>query len=142
MPRTPLDSLLRLRRQELDEAKRLLSEALAQAMTAAEAVKTAEQNMVSERDIALDLSADDRTVEAYSRWLPIGRAALDRARALEQDAASGVQASRTRVNMARSALEVAEKLAESRAREAQARADRQEQNMIDDLSARRSHDTE
>ncbi len=142
MPRTPLDSLLRLRRQELDEAKRLLSEALAQAMTAAEAVKTAEQNMVSERDIALDLSADDRTVEAYSRWLPIGRAALDRARALEQDAASGVQASRTRVNMARSALEVAEKLAESRAREAQARADRQEQNMIDDLSARRSRDTE
>ncbi|NHO32946.1 flagellar FliJ family protein [Acetobacter fallax] len=142
MPRSPLDSLLRLRRQELDEAKRLLSEALAQAMMAAEAVKTAEQNMVNERDIALDLSADDRTVETYSRWLPIGRAALERARKLEQDAATGVQSSRTRVNMARAALEVAEKLAEARAQEEQARRDRQEQNALDDLSARRFHKQE
>ncbi|GBR06127.1 flagellar FliJ family protein [Acetobacter oeni] len=142
MARSPLDSLLRLRRQELDEAKRLLSEALAQAMTAANAIKNAEQNMVKERDIALDLSADDRTVETYSRWLPIGRAALERARKQEQDAAAGVQSSRTRVNMARAALEVAEKLAESRAKEEQARQDKKEQNTLDDLSARRSYDAE
>lgn len=137
MPRSSLDSLLRLRRQELDEARRILSDAIAQAMSAAEAVKTAEQDMVTERDAALDLSADDRTVEAYSRWLPRGRAALDQARRQEQNAATAVQAGRTRVTMARAALEATEKLIESRAQEERARQEKQEQNVIDDLSARR-----
>ncbi|NHN88442.1 flagellar FliJ family protein [Acetobacter conturbans] len=137
MQRTPLDSLLRLRDQELDEAKKLLSEALARAMTASDAVKGAEQNMVRERDAALDLASDDRVVEAYSRWLPIGRAALDRARAREQDAALDVESCRTRVNLARSALEAAQKLAEKRAKEEQELAQKREQAMLDDLSARR-----
>lgn len=138
MPSSPLDSLLKIRKQELDEAKKLLSEALARAMTTSDAVKAAEQNMVRERDIALDFSADDQVVEAYSRWLPIGRIALDKARLSEQDAAMEVEACRTRVNMARSALEAAEKLAEIRAKEQQELAQKKEQVMLDDLAMRRA----
>ncbi|AQS83624.1 MAG: flagellar FliJ family protein [Acetobacter aceti] len=138
MPSSPLDSLLKIRKQELDEAKKLLSEALARAMTTSDAVKAAEQNMVRERDIALDFSADDQVVEAYSRWLPIGRIALDKARLSEQDAAMEVEACRTRVNMARSALEAAEKLAEIRAKEQQELAQKKEQAMLDDLAMRRA----
>ncbi|MFT8895739.1 MAG: flagellar FliJ family protein [Acetobacter sp.] len=138
MPSSPLDSLLKIRKQELDEAKKLLSEALARAMTASDAVKAAEQNMVRERDLALDFSADDQVVEAYSRWLPIGRAALDKARLREQDASMEVESCRTRVNMARSALEAAEKLAEMKAKEQQELAQKKEQAMLDDLAMRRA----
>ncbi|MFT8718999.1 flagellar export protein FliJ [Acetobacter sp.] len=138
MPRTPLDALLRLRRQELDEAKKLLAEALARAMTASDAVKSAEQDMVRERDIAMDLSADDRVVESYSRWLPKGRMALERARKQEQEASIDVESCRVRVNLARTALEAAENLSEKRAKEAQELAEKREQAMLDDLSARRA----
>ncbi|BCI65924.1 flagellar FliJ family protein [Acetobacter aceti] len=138
MPSSPLDSLLKIRKQELDEAKKLLSEALARAMTASDAVKAAEQNMVRERDLALDFSADDQVVEAYSRWLPIGRAVLDKARSREQDASMEVESCRTRVNMARSALEAAEKLAEMKAKEQQELAQKKEQAMLDDLAMRRA----
>ena len=137
MPNSPLDALLRLRQQDLDEARKLLSEALARAMLAADDVKAAEQNMVRERDAAMDLSADDRIVEAYSRWLPTGRATLDRARSREQDAAVDVESCRARVNLARSALEVAEKLAEKRARQQMKQAEKREQAVLDDLAARR-----
>ena len=138
MSSSPLDSLLKIRKQELDEAKKLLSEALARAMTASDAVKAAEQNMVRERDQALDFSADDQVVEAYSRWLPVGRVALDKARLSEQDASMEVESCRTRVNMARSALEAAEKLAEMRAKEQQELAQKKEQAMLDDLAMRRA----
>ncbi|MCH4092111.1 flagellar FliJ family protein [Acetobacter sp.] len=138
MPSSQLDSLLKIRKQELDEAKKLLSEALARAMTASDAVKAAEQNMVRERDMALDFSADDQVVEAYSRWLPIGRAALDKARLSEQDASMEVESCRTRVNMARSALEAAEKLAEMQAKERRELAQKKEQAMLDDLAMRRA----
>lgn len=137
MSRNPFDSLLRLRRQDLDEARKLLSEALAHAMNAANAVKIAEQNMVRERDAAMDLASDDQVVEAYSRWLPVGRAALEQARRREEEAAVDVEASRTRVNLARVALEAAEKLAEMRANEERARRERREQAQINDLAARR-----
>ncbi|MBV1837944.1 flagellar export protein FliJ [Acetobacter estunensis] len=139
MPRTPLDSLLKIRRLELDEAKKLLSEALARSVTASDAVKNAEQDMVRERNAAIDLAANDQAVEAYSRWLPVGRAALDRARRSERDATAEVESCRMRVNLARSALEVAEKLAEKRAKEQQVLAEKREQAALDDLSAQKHH---
>ncbi|MBO1358243.1 MULTISPECIES: flagellar FliJ family protein [Acetobacter] len=136
MPSSALPSLRRLRKQELEEAQTMLAAAQARAMIAADAVKIAEQNLLNEREAAMDFSADDHVVEAYSRWLPVGRAALERARGLEQDAAMEVEASRTRLTLARAAFEAVEKLMEIRRQEKEAASRRKEQNTLDDIAGR------
>ena len=77
MPRDPLDTVLRLRRRAVDEARRELVERVGLASQASADASLAEQAIHDEIERASDPAGDDSLVEALAAWLPGRPAACD-----------------------------------------------------------------
>ena len=69
MTHDPLESLLRLRRLAVDEARRGLADCLRVESLAAHAVAAIESAIDHETDVATDLASGDAVVEAFAAWL-------------------------------------------------------------------------
>ena len=132
----PLATVLRIRRVTVDDARRQLAAALQaedQANVEAEAAETA---IGAEGEIAADLTADDRAVEAYAAWLPVGRAKAAAARAACERAGSEVGKARAAVTVARAAAESAKNLLERRRAALTIEATRRAQADTDEVASR------
>lgn len=137
MARDPLGRLRRLRLNDTGVAERSLAEAVAALGTAEAATHTATGRLQAEADAALDLEAGDGAVEAYMRWLPVGRRAVEHAVAREASAAKEVDLARAALGLARAAEQAVTDAIERRRQEDRANATRAEQVELDDASGRR-----
>jgi hypothetical protein len=135
MSRTPLETLVRLRRLASEDARRAFAACLRAEDETAAALRGAEAAILHEQAAATDLSADDAVVEAFAAWLPQGRQAVARASAAHARAGAATVQARAVVAAARISTEVAERLVQ--AQEA-ARADdaaRRSQVALDEAAA-------
>jgi len=128
-----IESLLRLRRQEMSEAERNFGVMQALEADAAALVTQAEQQLVQEQVAASDPAADDAVVEAFAIWLPVGRRALKLARERERAAALDKSYARSALILAQAAVRAVETVVEERAQSEMKAATRHEQAMLDDM---------
>lgn len=138
MARDPLQTVLQLRRNDVDAARAALMECESQAQSASQAEKEALATIQSEMQAAAALSADDAVVEAFGAWLPLGRAAVSRASATLARAEDDATQARAVLNLARAAAEAVEKLIEKRDEEVAREALRREQIVLDEVSQRQT----
>ncbi len=136
----PLDTVLRIRRMALDDAARALAACLHAEENARQAAGAAEAAIGAESEAATDLSAGDGVVEAFARWLPVGRARVAAARLREDTAMAETARARAGVTVARAAMKAASALAERRAVERNLLAERRAQAALDEIGNRPSAD--
>jgi flagellar biosynthesis chaperone FliJ len=140
MSRTPLETLVRVRRQASEDARRALAECLRAEDKAAAALRSAEAAIVNEQESAADLQADDAMVEAFAAWLPRGRLAVAEAsRAHVRAGAATVQA-RAVASAARATTEAAERLVQAQAEARAEEAAKRSQAALDETAARPKRD--
>ena len=133
-----LRTLLKVRRLDVDAARRGLAECLAIEDEARGASMAAEQAIAQEALAATALAADDAAVEAFAAWLPVGRRQLDRTRHAETLAANATERARAVTSLARAAAEAAQALLERREAEAEREAQRKAQLELDEMGRRRA----
>ncbi|GAN54125.1 flagellar export protein FliJ [Tanticharoenia sakaeratensis] len=133
MPTRPLDSLLRLRRQEKAEAERHFANVLSLEVSATACVADAEEALLFEQRKAADPGCDDAVVESFARWLPRGREVLLRAREREREASLDTAFARSAVAMAQASVKAVETIIAERQRSADMIRARHEQQRLDDL---------
>lgn len=136
MERSPLDTLITLREQELDLVERRFADAVAREAAAEEKLDAAQEEILSEQRIASSPTADDGAVEAFSRWLPVGRQAVLEARQSCREAAMDREAVRSALISARAAMEAVKTLREEQKEEERQAELRKEQNVLDELAVR------
>jgi flagellar FliJ protein len=134
--RDPLATVLRIRRITVDDARRQLGVALRAEEEANMAVLAAEAAIGAEGEAASDLTAGDGAVEAYARWLPVGRAQVTAAQAAADRASSEVALARAALTVARAAAESADSLLTRRRDAAQVEVLRREQIQTDEVAGR------
>jgi flagellar FliJ protein len=134
--RDPLATVLRIRRITVDDARRQLGVALRAEEEANMAVLAAEAAIGAEGEAASDLMAGDGAVEAYARWLPVGRAQVTAAQAAADRASSEVALARAALTVARAAAESADSLLTRRRDAAQVEVLRREQIQTDEVAGR------
>ena len=132
-----LATLLRIRRGSLDDAQRALAEALRHQQVMQAASEAEASRYAAETVAALDLAAGDEAVDAFARWLPIGRRAVEQARLAEQEAAGEMDRTRIVLGLARAAYRSVELLIEKRAELARQSRERKEQQETDEVAGRR-----
>ena len=137
--RDPLRSVLRIRREAVDDARRALSECLIAETARAAAADCAEAVIGRELELASRLSGTDSTVEAFARWLPLAREMAERARVAHDRAVLETGRARACLAAARAAAKVVEELQARRAAERDADIRRREQHEQDDQSRRTKH---
>ena len=131
-----LATLLRIRRNNLDEAQRAVADALRLQQQAQARRETEETRYAEETVAALDLSHGDEAVDAFARWLPVGRKAIDVACQAEQEAFGEVDRARIVLGLARAAHRAVELLMEKRTAEERRLRDCKLQREMDDLGGR------
>lgn len=136
MDRTPLDTLIALREQELDRIEALFSEAVSRELAAEALLSSAENLILEEQRLASNPAADDADVEAFSRWLPLGRQKVDSARKGCEQATLDREVVRSALIEARAAMEAVGKVREERRERERQDALRKEQNVLDELGLR------
>jgi flagellar FliJ protein len=136
LARDPLDFLLRLRRVTKDEAKRAFAAGLVQQTDARRRADAADALLSSEGEMASDLNAGDGAVEAYVKWLPVGRHQAKRARMAHDDATADVIVARAALTVAHAAAEAASTFLERRAAETDVIMARRAQAAMDEVAAR------
>jgi hypothetical protein len=129
-----LNTVSRLRRFAVDEARQTLAACLHAEAIAAEAEKSAEAAMRREGAAAACLSADDATVEAFAAWLPRGRQALGVARERHERASAATFVARAKMAAALTAAAVIDRLRQTRMAEQQTTADRVAQATLDEIA--------
>ena len=110
MGRNTLRSIIRLRRQALDQAARDLMQSLQAEKQAAARLADVEVKIAHEMQAATNLARDDFAVEAFGRWLKRAREETRHASDAHQRASAEALRARAQVSAARAALEVAEAL--------------------------------
>ena len=138
MTQDPLESLLRLRRLAVDEARRGLADCLRAECQAAEALAALEAAIERETDVAADLSAGDAEVEAFAAWLRRMRPKQQAAHAAEAQAEAATAQGRAILAAARAAVSAVEDMLAEHTAERKAEAQRQAQREIDEAVQRRS----
>jgi len=138
MTQDPLESLLRLRRLAVDEARRGLADCLRAESQAAEALAALEAAIERETDVAADLSAGDAEVEAFAAWLRRMRPKQQAAHAAEAEAEAATAQGRAILAAARAAVSAVEDMLAEHTAERKAEAQRQAQREIDEAAQRRS----
>ena len=138
MTQDPLESLLRLRRLAVDEARRGLADCLRAESQAAEALAALEAAIERETDVAADLSAGDAEVEAFAAWLRRMRPKQQAAHAAEAQAEAATAQGRAILAAARAAVSAVEDMLAEHTAERKAEAQRQAQHEIDEAVQRRS----
>ncbi len=134
--RDPLATVLRIRRITVDDARRQLGVAIRAEEQANMAVLAAEAAIGAEGEAAADLMAGDGAVEAYARWLPVGRAQVAEAQSAAERARSEVALARAALTLARAAAESADSLLTRRREAAQLEVVRREQLQTDEVAGR------
>jgi flagellar biosynthesis chaperone FliJ len=135
MAADPLQTLLRIRRQSVEEGRLSLALSLDAASIAAEAVREAELAIIRETERATE-AGGDHLVEAFAAWLPSARRRVTQAIEWQDRQESEVARCRADLTACRQALESLEELhADRLAREAEA-ANRQEARLLDEAAAR------
>ncbi len=129
-----LQTVMRIRKLAMDEAKRALAEALGTEDAARVEAEAAEAQIGIEGEIAADLNSDDGAVEAFARWLPTGRAIAVRTRAVHEQTLLEVARARAGLSAARAAAEAAEAFKERREAEAAVGAGRRSQAAMDEIA--------
>ncbi len=124
----PFRTLLKLRRLAVDEARRDLVDALAEA--AACEAEAREAFAALEREAAAELGL-------YVRWLPAGLRRASEAAARADAAERAVEAARRALAEARAAERAVEIMAERRAAERAAKLARRRQAALDEAAQRR-----
>ncbi len=137
----PLPTLLRLRRMEMDTARAEMLNVEARVAEAQLAVQTAEAAIRHEIAMASDIATDDAAVEAFSAWLPVGRATLARAAVVRGRAEEDVLHARTMFNLARIAAEAVETLIEENKANGLRTGLQRQQAVLDDISGVRRRRT-
>ena len=135
MPRDPLQTLMRLRRTELDDARRALAEVLEAEEVARRARDDAEATIVAETRLAAE-SDTDGDVERFARWLQRGRARLKAAELVLAEATEATTHKRAELNLVRAAVEVTENLVDRRRSEAEDDERRALQRALDEAGLR------
>jgi flagellar export protein FliJ len=132
----PLESLLRMRRMAVDDARRGLAECLRAEGQATAEVAAIEAAIEQEMEVATRLTAGDFEVEAFAAWLrqmrPRQRAAL----AGEQEAETATMEARTVLAAAQAAVRAVEEMLEQHAAAARAEAERRAQGELDEIAQR------
>ena len=134
----PLDTVLRIRRVTVDDARRELAALLRAEELAQVKAETAEALIRQEGDAASDLSAGDDAVEAYAAWLPVGRANAVAARAAHEQIRCEIAMARAALTVARGAAESAQQLLDTRATQRKLDANRRDQAVLDEMALRKS----
>lgn len=136
MPREPLETVLRLRRHAVEEARRALTDSLVGATQAEIEAHQIEREIQTETDRAADITTGDSLVEAFAAWLPSARKRLSAARAAQHRQEADVTRCRAELAASRTAMQSVETLlAERKARQAEA-GGRRAQRALDDMGAR------
>ena len=136
MAADPLESLLKLRRLEVDDARRSLADSQAVERAASDAAEDAIRALADEADAATRLQADDAAVDAFAAWLPVGRAAQETAETALLTAKAHSAAARAALALSRAALRAVEVLIAEHAAERQAAMQQQEQHRLDEIGGR------
>jgi flagellar export protein FliJ len=137
MTRDPLESLLRLRRLTVDQARRGLAECLRAESEAAQSVASIEASIARETDVATNLASDDVQVEAYAAWLRRIRPKQQAAHAAQAQAEAATSGGRAVLAAARAAVRAAEKMLEEHAAVRLDEAEHKAQLEIDEAAQRR-----
>jgi hypothetical protein len=140
MARDPLESVLRIRRMTVDDARRALTQSLQDEEAARRRAEAAETLIYREGEIAADLSVGDGAVEAYAAWLPTGRALAQAARTAHEQSCSDVAIARAALTIARAASEAAANLLARRMAEQNTLLERRSQNILDEVASRSRDD--
>lgn len=138
MTRDPLQALLRARQTAVDDAQKVVAEAYHMEQEAIEAVRQATESLELEMREASSITAGDETVEAFARWLPVGRKRIAQAHARQRDATSTLDQVRTILVLARSGVCAVETVIQKKRDEKAIALGRREQAELDEFSARRT----
>ncbi|TLU71619.1 flagellar FliJ family protein [Lichenicoccus roseus] len=136
MSRNPLITLLRLRDAELDDAKRTVAGALVREHAASRRLEVEEAALSREMTMATSMAGGDDCVDAFARWLPIGRKAIGEALIACQVAAAEVDHARTVLTLSRAGHRSVEMLMEKQTLQTAAEAAIRTQREMDDLALR------
>jgi flagellar export protein FliJ len=136
MARDPLQTVLRLRRMDLDSCRAELVHKDTRAHEAAIVVQAAEARIQAEMAAASRLSASDAAVEAFGAWLPKGREAVAHAIAVLERAQQDAAQARALLNLARAAAEAVERMLEQKAVDATREELRVQQVSLDEVGLR------
>lgn len=134
MTQDPLETLLRVRRAAVDEARRGLAECLRVESEASAAVAAIETAIERETDVAANLATSDAEVEAFGAWLRRIRPKQQSAHVAEQQAETATAAARAVLGAARAAVRATEQMLERHAAAAHAAAERKAQAEIDEAA--------
>ncbi len=137
MSRDPLETLARLRRSVVEDARRALVACLEAEDAASTAMRRAEAAIFHEQDAAGTLNAGDGAVEAFAAWLPYGRQAVAQAREAHDRAAAATVQARAVLAASRASAEAADRLLASRAAVRDAEAARRTQIALDEAASHR-----
>jgi flagellar biosynthesis chaperone FliJ len=129
--RDPLAVLARLRRLEVDQAKRQLAERLRAHALAEHGVRAAEAALTAEAEVQDDSAA-------FGAWLPRGLAERERAKGHLRLADQAAAAAREALVAARAAERAAELLRERRAEEERREAERRAAADLNETAAQRA----
>ncbi len=131
-----LVTLLRIRQSSLDDAKRAVAAALRQQQMMQARSEAESRRFAEESAAALDLASGDEAVDAFARWLPIGRGAVESAREAEQEAVGELDRARIVLGLARAAHRSVELLIEKRTHETELLQGRKSQQVMDEIGSR------
>ncbi len=138
MTRDPLATALLLRRRAVDDARRVLAAALADATAAHDAACTAERAIESEARIAADPAGDDALVEAFAAWLPAARHRAAQARALHDRMEAAAACRRAELQACNTAMEAVSTMIAARAASLAGNQARRDQHELDESAARQT----
>ncbi len=133
-----LQTVMRIRKLAVDEAKRALAEALTVEDAARREADAADAQIGIEGEIAADLDTGDGAVEAFAAWLPVGRAQAIRTRAAHEQTLLEVARARAGLGAARAAAEAADNLQQRKEAEAAVQANRRSQAVLDEIAAQQA----
>jgi flagellar export protein FliJ len=129
----PLQTLLRLRRMAVDQARRSLAECLRRETEASVRVKEIAEIIDRETDAVCQAGMDDRAVHDFAAWLKRVRTEERAATEALLTAEVQTQEARTVLAAGRAAVETVEALIEQRQAERRAAQMRQEQKVLDEI---------
>ncbi len=136
-----LRALSGLRKAERRMAQQDLAVAIQAEGEAMAGLARANEAITREADAATALGADDRAVEAYARWLPVGRRAVSAASAALDRATDDVSIARTALTMARAEENAVASQIERCELEIKRVRSAREQTELDEIGSRSSKST-
>jgi flagellar export protein FliJ len=129
----PLQTLLRLRRLTVDQARLGLADSLRREAEASERVREIADEIERETGTACALAGDDRIVDNFAAWLRRARVRQDAAANAMLAAEAHTGEARAVLTAGRAAVETVEALLERREAERLAEAGQQEQKTLDEF---------